>query len=227
MASARAQDVNGVPNPDVNAGDASISFRTALQPASSGRPFAYAQQLAYQRAFTDAWSLRLSIQHGTRNGQDFGFRWVQADAQYQFAEDQSLGWDGSALFIVRVPDDGDGPGRIGGALAGKYTPSERWEFRGVLFTGHEFGLSSRKGIVIATRVEATRDIGTKVRLGAQLVDNFNTTARFGSFHQQSHQLGVVAKGFVTNVLSYNAGALFGISEAAPDAELRLFLFYAL
>lgn len=222
-----AQDVNGVPNADVNAGAESISFRTAFQPASSGRPYAYAQQVAYQRSFSDSWSTRLSIQHGTRNGTDFGFRFLQADVQYQFAEDQKYGWDGSILLIARVPDDGDGPGRLGAAIAAKYTPDIHWEMRGVVFAGHEFGLGSRNGVALATRVEATRDIAAKVRVGAMLVDNFNTSAHFGSFNEQSHQAGIVAKGFLTHSLSFNAGAMFGISDAAPDEEFRLFLFYDL
>jgi hypothetical protein len=224
---AQAQDVNGVPNPDINLGRSSISFRMAFQPGSGGKPYSYAHQVAYQRAFSDSWSMRLSVQHGTRGGSDFGFRFLQGDVQYQFAEDQEYGWDGSVLLVLRVPDGGDGPGRIGTALAAKYAPDIHWEMRGVIFAGREFGLGSRDGITLATRVEATRDIAAKLRLGAQLVDNFNTTAHFGSFDEQSHQAGLVAKGFITDALSYNAGALFGVSDAAPDTELRLFFFYDL
>ncbi len=224
---ASAQDVNGAPNPDVNAGDRTLSLRLAYSPPADGDPFAFAEQVAYQMSLSEAWSVRVSVQHGTRDGSDFSFRAAQIDAQFQFAEDQDVGWDGSLLMVVRAPDQGDGPGRAGGAFAAKVLLDARWELRGVVFASGEFGLNARNGMTLGTRMEATRDIGAKVRVGALLVDGFNTTARFGTFNEQNHQLGVVVKGFLTNAVSYNAGALFGVSEAAPAAELRLFLFYAL
>ncbi|MEX0643712.1 MAG: hypothetical protein WD076_00255 [Parvularculaceae bacterium] len=224
---ALAQDVNGAPNPDVNAGDASVSLRLAYIPASGGAPYGFAEQLAFQKSLSGKWSVRASVQHGTRGGGDFSFRAAQVDGLYQFAEDQDVGWDGSILVAVRMPDEGDGPGRAGGAFAAKVMLDDRWEVRGVVFAGGEFGLNARNGMTLGTRLEATRDIGALVRVGALLVDGYNTTAHFGGFNEQSHQLGVVLKGFLSRAISYNAGATFGISEAAAASEFRLFLFYAL
>lgn len=225
--SARAQDVNGVPNAAVNPFYASLSARAVFAPAADGKDAVFAGLVGYQRNFGEQWSLSGGAFYSNRGPGGFELRAFQAAAQFQFAERARWGGDGSILLIARLPDDGDGPGRVALLVAGKWIIREDWEIRALAAANREYGAGARAGVGLGTRIEATRRIGTLGRLGAQLGDGFNTTAGFGAFKDQSHQAGPVFKTVIGRDLTLNATAQFGLSEAAPDEEFRLFLTYDL
>lgn len=221
-----AQELNGVPNADVNAGYAALSSRAAYAPASDGRQGAVAEQISYQHNLGERWSLSGGAVFTDRGPGNFQFRAFQAIAQYQFAESEAHGVDGALLVIARIPDQGDGPGRLALLAAGKWIRRD-WEIRGLLAVNVEYGDGAKSGLGLGTRIEATRRIGSIGRLGAQLGDSFNTTAHFGAFRDQNHQAGPMFKTVLGRSLTVSAASLFGISKAAPDAEFKLFLTYEL
>jgi len=73
-------------------------------------------------------------------------------------------------------------------------------------------------------VEACEDLlrAALARLTAQI-----NAGDFGDFNEQQHQIGPIIRGQITDDLKYGVGALFGVSRAANDAELRIFLGYSL
>ena len=222
---ALAQDINGVPNADVRAGYQAISYRVGYS-LFDAAPSAFAQQISYQQNFGERWSLSGAANFGKRGDEPLEFKAFQAIAEWQFAEDEEAGADGALLLIARQPDNGNGPGRVVLAAAGKWIVRDIWEIRSVFGANVEYGDNAEDGVGLGGRIEATRRIGAIGRLGAQTAHSFNTTAHFGSFSDQNHQAGLVAKTLI-GPLSITATSLFGLSRAAPDAEFRLFLTYEL
>lgn len=220
---AAAQDVNGIPNGDVRPGYAALSARFVFAPEDDGADPVFASQFAYQRNFGEKWSLAGGGVFSSRGPGPYQFRAIQSGVQYQFAESEEWGGDGSILIVARIPDSGDGPGRVALLLAGKWIIAEDWEVRALAAASRDFGDRARAGVGLGARLEATRRVGTLGRFGAQIADGFNTTARIGNFDEQSHQAGPVFKTVIGRSLVVNAAALFGVSEAAPDEEFRLFL----
>ncbi|MBB5519335.1 hypothetical protein [Amphiplicatus metriothermophilus] len=224
--SARAQNTSGVSNADVKAGDRAVEYRAAFAPAHDGREAAFAHRLHYQHSFNDSWRARVIVSQRKRGDGDLDFRSATLDARWQFLEDEEAGWDSAFNFDVVIPDDGDGPGRVRVGWLAKVEPGEGpWELRGNLYAGREYGDRARDGLTLETRFEATRGFGDGFRFGAQMFNDYNATADLGGFDDQRHQLGFVAKGKIARGLKYEAGALFGLSARAPDADMRFFLSY--
>jgi len=223
IARAAAQDVTGIPNADVTPGYRSLALRSSFTPASDGRPSFFAQQFAYQHNFGSKFSVQSGVNFGKRGPQDYEFTGLQAIAQWQFVESEEAGGDGSLLLIGRMPDDGDGPGRAAAVVAGKWIRDD-WELRAALASFREFGERAQDGFGVNLRIETTRRVATLGRLGAQLSQGVNT-AHFGAFSDQNHQAGVVAKTLLWDHLMVNSTTLFGVSDAAPDLEAKLFLTY--
>lgn len=223
---AAAQDVNGVPNADVAPRYSSVSVRTLYAPASNGHPSSVAAFAQYQRNFGERWSLNGGVAFGARGGDELEFRAAQIGAQWQFAESETAGGDGALLLIARVPDGNEGPARVAAILAGKWIWREDYEIRAGLASSVEFGLNARDGVGIGFRGEATRRIGRFSRIGVQVIDGFNTTAKFGPLRTQSHQAGLVFKR-PFGKLQLTTSALGGLTDAAPDIEFKLFLTYEL
>lgn len=223
---ANAQNTSSVSNADVKEGDRSVEYRAAFAPAHDGRESVFAHRLHYQHSFSDSWRARVIVSQKKRGDGDLDFRSVTLDARWQFLEDEEAGWDSAFNFDVVIPDAGDGPGRARIGWLAKVEPGDGpWELRSNLYAGREYGDRARDGLTLETRFEATRSFGDGFRLGAQMFNNYNTTAHIGGFNDQRHQLGPVVKGKFARRLKYEAGVLFGLSERAPDADLRFFVSY--
>lgn len=219
---ARGQDVNGIPNADVRAGYRAISLRGGYLPTDDGRPALYAGQASYQHNFNERFGLQGAALFGKVGGGDPKVMGFQTQFQWQFAESEDAGVDGSLLLVTRIPDGDDGPARMVLVCAGKWIRGD-WEARGMIATGAEIGDRARNGALLIDRAELTRRVGTLGRLGAQMSNNWNTTAHFGSFDEQNHQAGIVAKTVIGRHVMVTATTLAGVSRAAPDLESKLFL----
>lgn len=58
------------------------------------------------------------------------------------------------------------------------------------------------------------------------LEMYNEVGNFeGDFDEQTHRIGPVAYGDLGGGIKYDAGVLFGVSESAPDATLKLILEY--
>ncbi len=218
-----AQNTGAVIGAKVKAGDRSFGYRAAVALDDGKDPFAH--RLHYQHALTDRLRLRVIGFQNNRGG-DLRFRSVLLETHYQFVKN-STGWNSGVQLQGRLPDGNDGPGRFRIAWANSFEPAENWELRAVLLAAREFDDQAKDGVILETRTEATYALAGKTRFGAQMYNNYNTTAAFGDFEDQRHQLGPVIKGRIGGDVSYNLSALFGVSRRAPDADLRLFLTYSL
>ena len=137
--------------------------------------------------------------------------------------------DGTAyrLDFRHTVSENDGAGRVRLSWLNRWRPIERGELRIAGLASKEFGSERRAGISLETRAEATWQMGSTIRIGAQVFNRYNTTENIGSFDTQRHSVGGVLKGALTDRLSYRLNALTGVSSAAQDFELRFRIRMAL
>ncbi|MEM0897226.1 MAG: transporter [Verrucomicrobiota bacterium] len=219
---AQAQNTSSVFSPDVTKGKSAIEYRSAFDPDND----AFVHRLHYQYAFTDSWRLRII---GLQDGDDsdaFAYRYTRLEAMWQFLEDEDFGWDSALRFELQIAEDDSPPSRFRVAWSGKVDLDDHWQLRGNFLTGHEFGEESDDGYLLESRAQISRKITDKWRLAVDYYGDMNDTENFGSFDEQEHQLGPLLKFKTGGRLSGQFGALFGISEAAADTELRLHLTYS-
>jgi len=60
-------------------------------------------------------------------------------------------------------------------------------------------------------------------LGVELYNNYGNTGNIRSFNEQSHTIGPFISTSIAEKTSVFAGPLFGLSEAAPDLEARIWI----
>ncbi|MEQ8935044.1 MAG: transporter [Amphiplicatus sp.] len=224
-APAAAQSTSAVSSPKIEPGEREFGYRLAFAVEDGGAPSAFAHRFHYQQAVTDNLRLRLVGSFRDRADAALDFTSIAVEARWQLIESEAHGWDGGLIFHLTVPASTGRPERFRLGFPASKDITPRWQARAVIFTGFEIGDGARPGALLEARAETTYKLANGLRVGPQLFSDFNTTAKTGSFDEQSHQLGFVVKGALTERLSYDAGALFGVSEAASDANLRLFLSY--
>lgn len=224
-APAAAQNLAGVPNPDIRAGEKSLEYRAAFAPESDSGPERFGHRLHYQRALGDDWRVRAFVVQTKTGDESFRLRSAGAEAHWQIFERDKAGFDG-ALILQGVAPIADGEaGRARLSFAAKRDAGP-FDLRLGVFAAREIGANARAGVLLESRAQALLDLGDGSALGAQLFNAYNSTAHFGPFDEQRHQAGPVFTGKISNHVGFSAGVLLGLSARAPDEELRLFLTYA-
>lgn len=223
---AAAQNTSGVSSPEIDPGEREFGYRIAYAAQDDGAPSSFSHRFHYQQAVTDNLRLRLVGSFRDRDNATLDFASIAAEARWQLIESETHGWDGALIFHFTAPTSAGRPERLRLGFPASVDLTERWQARAVFFTGVEIGEASRDGALLEARAETTYKLPNGMRVGAQMFSDFNTTAETGAFDEQSHQLGFVVKGELSKRLSYETGALFGVSQAASDADLRLFMSYA-
>ncbi|WP_411820096.1 hypothetical protein ABFZ85_01090 [Hyphococcus formosus] len=222
-ASAFAQNTSGVSNPNITEGRRDFGYRLSVEPTGGSDDFAH--RFDYGHSFSDRTRMKFVVTQNNKNG-DIKIRHFQTEAQYQFRKVQE-GWNSAVQVQGRIPTADNVSGRARFAWLNSIDLSPRVELRANVYAAKEVGDLAKKGIRLETRSELTVSDVRQMRVGVQMFNRYNTTAAFGDFNDQSHQVGPIVRGRIANDLSYGVGALFGISRAASDAEFRIFLGYSL
>ncbi len=224
---AAAQSLAAVPHPDVKAGERIFDYRAGYALPEDGRAARFGQRLHFQQALNDRWRLRLLVQQGERPDGVVATQFISPQAQFQFVKSEETGgWDSAVRFDGFIPIDGR-PGRVRLGFFNALRLGEGVEVRSAVFVAREIGERAANGAQIEAREELSFTAAAKTRVGVQLYHGLNSTARFGGFDEQRHQMGLFARGKVTRKLGVEAGWLLGLSGAAPDADVRVILTYSL
>ncbi len=223
-----AQSTSGVSGADVKDGEDLIEYRFAYSPEDDGKDEGFTHRLHYQHGFSDSWRGRILLTLGKHGADPLKAQTASVEILHQFRESENTGgWDSAIRFDGNIPLEDGLPGRARVAWHNQFELDKHVELRGVILFGHEFGDRAKDGVSIETREEATYKLPSGIKIGAQMFNAYGTTDHFGAFDEQRHQLGPVLKGKLGNHMKYEFGALFGLSRAASDADIRLFVSYAL
>jgi hypothetical protein len=222
---AAAQSLATVPSADVPAGERLIDYRAGFSLPGDGRDGRFGHRLHYQQSLSDSVRLRVIVVQGEDADGALRTQNVIGHVHYQYFESEAHGgWDSAVRFDGFVPVDAR-PGRARVVFLNTVDLSARWQARGDIFVAREIGADAAAGFLLETRAELSYALAPRTRIGAQLFDNWNSTARFGTYADQRHQLGIFARTRITKRLGVEGGWLIGLSRAAPPADVRLMLTY--
>lgn len=224
---ALAQSISAVPSPDIVANERSFEYRAAYGLFDDGGADAFAHRLHYQQSLGNDWRVRVVLQQGQRGDAALKTQSVAVQFFTQFLESEATGgWDSGLRFDGFVPVENGRPGRARILWLNSLDVNADFQLRSNIVLGREFGDNARDGFSVEFREEATWRIRDDLRLGAQAFHNLNTTARFGSFNEQRHQIGPMLRWKATKAVKVDAGVLLGASRAAADADFRIFATYS-
>jgi len=212
-------------SPDVNDGDRSFEYRASFIPESGTDPDVFSQRLHFQYAFDDRWRARLVVNHRSVDGESLDYRSSRLELQWQYREDQQHGWDAALRFDYEVGDES--PDRFRLVWTAQRNFAERWQVRGNVLLGRQFGSRAAHGVTLESRTQLTYGLGGGKRLGIEMFNDLNSTANFGGYDEQEHKLGPIFKMNFGKKWTMNAGYLAGISDSADDGDWRLMFVHRL
>ncbi|NCP65904.1 MAG: hypothetical protein GW763_17970 [Paraglaciecola sp.] len=212
--SATAQNTGGVFGPVVNAGHRSMEYRFAYDEDSE----AWAQRLHYQQSINGElmWRIIGATRKTAQSDTDFDF--VQGELFWQLTPDSSS-YQSGLRFDVRLRDN-DRANQFGVNWMNQFSLADQWQARLILLTSIQVGDNAADGVAIGTRGSIYKKFAIG-QVGLEMYSSYGSTEKFKSLDDQSHSIGP----FITGSLgidrwSYFAGVLVGVTDAAPDTELR-------
>jgi len=219
---AQAQNTGGVFPPTVNEGHRSLQYRGAINPDNAVRDFGFAQRLHYQEAINDDFMWRILGQTRRTDSSDVDLDFIGAELFWEFSDNEDSHKHG-VRFDGRIRFD-DRAEFLGFNWIHQWNFDDGWSARAIALTSVEVGDNSADGINLQTRTQIAKQLDNGLTLGLENYSNYgNTGGDIGGFDDQSHTIGPFISIPIEKGLSLWGGPLFGVSEAAPDFEARIWL----
>ena len=220
-AEALAQNTGGVFGPVVNDDHEMVQYRNALVPGEDGGPFRFTQRLHYENAPLDFLMWRVVGQSKHAEEEEFTFDMIQGEVFWQATPDDWTNQIG-LRFDTTIRDDGR-PNTLGLHLMTQQNWTRSFRTRLLGMTGLDLGDDAREGISLQSRAQMAYAFDPSLAAGIELYNTYGTTADPGSFDEQRHQAGAYLNASFTDGWSVLAGILFGLTDASPTADMRLWL----
>lgn len=214
---AAAQTTGGVYGPSVSPDHRSAEYRIAFDPDSD----AVAHRVQYQRSLDSRFRWRLLAQGRKTEQSSFDFDFVQGELVWDIT-DASESWQTGMRFDFRLRDRGR-PARGAVSWMNQFRLGSGWSARLLGITSFEIGSGAQSGLGIQTRANLYRSLASRQRVGLEMFSSYGTTSDLVGLDDQRHQLGPFTSVSTKTGWNVFAGALFGLTDPAPDTELRLWL----
>ena len=214
--SAAAQNTGGVFPPSVDEGHKSAQYRSAYNVDNEN----FNQRLHYQQAINGDFMWRIIGQTRETASSDFDFDFLQAELFWELSPEDTPYRHG-VRFDARLRDD-NRPHQLGFNWIHQWKFGDGWTGRLVGLSSFQFGDNNADGIFLAPRAHLSRKLDSGVSLGLEYYGNFGSTDNF-TVSKTGQTLGPFISTKLTGKTSIMAGVQLGLNDAAPDADLRLWV----
>lgn len=212
-----AQQTGGVFGPVVNEGTKLWQYRAVYNAQTDG----FAQRLHYDQSIDGDLMWRVIGQTKKTEDSDFDFDFFGAELFWELGGN-NRGYLHGVRFDLKLRDD-DRPQQLNVNWAHQFNLENDWSAKAVLLTSVQFGENSADGIGLQTRGTITKHLADGTVAGLEMFSTYGTTSDFADFEDQNHTIGPVVSFPVAKGWSVFVSTLFGITSAAPDSEIRLWL----
>lgn len=217
----KAQTMGGVFSPIVKQGHASAQYRFGINPDGPGGEDQIAHYLHYQKSLNDSFMLRGIAQVRDTGPGTTDFDFVEGQLFWQLSENGSS-WQRGFRFDARLRDGGR-PTRLGASWTNQLQLTKRTQARFILMGAVEAGANTPDGVFLQTRARLSRRFDDGPTVGVDMFNNYGSSDDFGGFDDQSHQIGPFISVPVTEHWSLLGSTLIGVSDSAPDTNVRIWL----
>lgn len=219
-----AQTVGGVFGPNITAGDKTAEYRAAFAPVDGSGDVLFVQRVHYQHAFNESWRVRGVLQGSDTETGNQEFNFFQGEIQWQFLEKNRYGVSSAVRLDVRLTEGDDGADLISFNSTTQWDINEDWRTTGVVLLGRQIGNDALDGINLETRVSLLRRVNARARIGVESFNVWgNSQGGFAALNDQRHSAGPVAALSLGDGWSALGGVLFGVTDAAPDSDFRIWI----
>jgi len=216
-----AQNTGGVFPPFVNPGFRSLQYRIAVNTENDAGETSVAQRLHYLHAINE--DMQWVLFAGARQTQtsDFDFDYLHTGLSFDLSEEGQRYRTG-IRFDLRIRD-GSRSNHVGVNWMNQYYFESGWTARATFLSAVQFGGQAADGVFLQSRWQLAKRLESGRGIGLEMFSFYGSSDKFGNFDSQNHAVGPTYSVPITSDWSVFTGVLFGISDGAPDTQLRFWL----
>ena len=217
---AYAQGVGGVFGPVVKEGEASAQYRAGYNPDTE----AFAQRLHYQQALNTSVRLRGVVQTVKSDESDVDFDSVRGELVWQMTPDNQ-DWQSGLRFDVVLRDE-DRPHTLGLNWMNQWNLSGQWGARTIVLAAVDAGDNTRDGVLLETRGQLSYSVPeSNASVGVEIFSAYGSTDDIRDLEDQNHSVGPYVNIALDKARKWRlfGEVLFGVTDAAPDTDLKLWI----
>ena len=194
-----------------------MQYRSAYDADTHG----FAQRLHYQQSINDDLRWRVILQTRKNDDSRFDTDYVRGELLWQLA-DPRPGWQHALRFDARIRTEGR-PAAVAVHWANQFALAEDWRARFILLAATEVGDGANSDLILQTRASIRYRLSSAVGAGLEMFNTYGAVDDFPTLQAQDHQLGPFVTAKLGGGWSLQAGVLFGLSDAASDAQPRFWM----
>ena len=217
MTPAFAQNTGGVFGPVVNEGHKAAQYRITFDPDSDN----WAQRLHYEQSLNGDVMVRGIVQTRETPSSELDFDFLQGELFWELATNSDA-WKTGLRFDARYRND-DRPEIFNINWMNQFQLAPNLSARALLLTNVEVGDQARDGVFLQSRFNLTHRFPSRASVGVEVFNSYGSTDKFRKLREQSHQIGPFATVPLADEWDIFVGALFGVTQATPDTNLRLWV----
>ena len=228
-----ASPISNVGTARVDEGRLSIEHRTCytLDGESAREDQQLRTRVHLDYGFTDDYALLLIAEQSRLNGDNLEHNVITLQNRIQLFEQDTHGFDGGVRVIYGHRDGDKTPHELDLRLMGmgRFGQQNEWEWRQNIIFERDLGENSRPGWQLELRSQLMREIPspsplfTRFRIGAELFADIGRLNELSGYDHQDNQFGPVLKASFSNGYYLQTGYRAGISDAAADHSVKLFV----
>jgi hypothetical protein len=205
-------NISGVMGPNIESGDRSIQFRSAISLAESdSQQDNLIYRVHYQHAFNDTFRTRVVMQYQDIDGFEYDF--FRTELMYNF---KKLGagekWSSALRFDLRTYR-GSEPEEFAINWANQWDLSNEYRLRTTLILGQEIGGNRQlNSFTVQTRASLSRQLESGVRVGLQMMNEHGEMGGFVTGDERGVYIGPVVIGHIGQ-FKYELRYLNGVTDA--------------
>lgn len=221
---AHASTTGSVGSPKVTAGKTELALRFGYSEAdeSSSEDERFRSRLHLDHGFNDFYAARVIVSQDRRKSDNLEHDAIGFENRFYLLQAKDHGFDFGVRAGYTHKDGDKKPSAVAFGLYG-LVPLDAYELRLTQTFDREVGEDSGEGIGTESRFQLTRSIAENHRAGIEGFHDFNNLSEQSGYSAQSHTIGPVFKGKLTDSVQYETGYRTGISEAAPDHLFKFFV----
>lgn len=194
-----------------------MQYRTAYDFDTDG----FAQRLHYQQSINGNLRWRVILQTRKTDDSRFDTDYLRGELLWQLADPRS-GWQQALRFDARVRTEGR-PAAVAVHWVNQFALAEDWRARFIVLAATEVGDGANSDLVMQTRASVQYRLSPAVGAGLEMFNTFGAIDDIPTLQAQDHQLGPFVTARLGGKWSLQAGVLFGLSDAASDAQGRFWI----
>jgi hypothetical protein len=211
---AYAQNTSGVFGPVIDEGERGWEYRATYEPDSEG----LAQRVHYQQALNGELRWRAVAQVRKTDDSDVDLDYLRGEIVWQVTPDDQK-YQSGFRFEGRYRFN-DRPGDVTVHWANQWKHIDNWTMRFIVGATQQIGNDPADGLQIQTRASAMTSLSDGPKIGLELFSEYGSTSDWLDADEQEHEFGPVAVWNLNEDWNLYSGALFGLTDASADSQLR-------